>query len=236
MAFPRLRHGLAAAGILLAAGGAQAAQERVAVGGVLIDSTEVTIAAFSRYAEATRLKTAAEKEGGGHEWGSGWERRPGWTFRAPFGMPPASAAEPAVHVSWHEADAYCKWTRGRLPTRAEWTEAAYVERRSAPPQGFSTGQRYPYPTGATPDGANTTSRDAWPRHAPAGATAAGVNGLYDMGGNVWEWLADRDGGMALTAGGSWWYGPDKMREEAMQWKPADFYVVYIGFRCVYPRG
>jgi formylglycine-generating enzyme required for sulfatase activity len=54
-----------------------------------------------------------------------------------------------------------------------------------------------------------------------------------MGGNVWEWLADRDGANALTAGGSWWYGPDKMREEAMQWKPADSYAVYIGFRCVY---
>ncbi|WP_083541640.1 SUMF1/EgtB/PvdO family nonheme iron enzyme [Sinorhizobium americanum] len=60
-----------------------------------------------------------------------------------------------------------------------------------------------------------------------------MNGLYDTGGNVWEWLADRDGANALTAGGSWWYGADKMRQEAMQWKPADFYVVYIGFRCAY---
>jgi formylglycine-generating enzyme required for sulfatase activity len=54
-----------------------------------------------------------------------------------------------------------------------------------------------------------------------------------MGANVWEWLADRRGDSALTAGGSWWYGPDKARADAAQWKPADFYAVYVGFRCVY---
>jgi formylglycine-generating enzyme required for sulfatase activity len=64
-------------------------------------------------------------------------------------------------------------------------------------------------------------------------TKRGVNGLYDMGANAWEWLADREADKALTAGGSWWYGPEQMRAGAMQWKPADFYVVYIGFRCVY---
>jgi formylglycine-generating enzyme required for sulfatase activity len=54
-----------------------------------------------------------------------------------------------------------------------------------------------------------------------------------MGGNVWEWLSDRRGGDALTAGGSWWYGPAQTRAEGMQWKPADFFAVYIGFRCAY---
>jgi len=54
-----------------------------------------------------------------------------------------------------------------------------------------------------------------------------------MGANVWEWLADRQGDAALTAGGSWWYGPSKTRAEGMQWKPASFYAVYVGFRCVY---
>ncbi len=43
-------------------------------------------------------------------------------------------------------------------------------------------------------------------HVPVGTTKRGVNGLYDMGANVWEWLADRRGEDALTAGGSWWYG------------------------------
>jgi len=223
-----------AVAIFLATGNSAAAKDRVAVGAILVDATEVTIGEFSRFAEETGLQTSAERAGGGHEWGAGWERRLGWTFRTPFGAQPNSQDEPAVHLNWFEADQFCAWAGGRLPTRAEWEEAAYVERRVSPPRGFATGQSYPYPTGETPTGANTSEADRWSRHAAAGETTAGVNGLFDMGGNVWEWLDDREGTSALTAGGSWWYGSDKMRANAMQWKPADFYVAYIGFRCIYP--
>ena len=101
--------------------------------------------------------------------------------------------------------------------------------RPAPPDGFEKGRSYIYPVGDKPDGMNNSRR----RHVPVGTTKPGVNGLYDMGANVWEWLADRRGETALTAGGSWWYGPENTRAEAMQWKPAAFTVVYIGFRCAY---
>ena len=53
---------------------------------------------------------------------------------------------------------------------------------------------------------NLSGGDPWERQSRIGGTRRGFNGLYDMGGNVWEWLADRRGGEALTAGGSWWYG------------------------------
>lgn len=211
------------------------AADRVTIFGFAIDRTEVTIADFERFTTARKLKTQAETAGGGHEWGGGWQRRPGWTFRTPFGKPPESASEPAVHISWHEAHDYCASVSGRLPTMAEWETAAYRHHATGGGDGgpFEAGRDYPYPTGETPGGANTSADDPWPRHAAAGVTRAGINGLHDMGGNVWEWLADRNGENALTAGGSWWYGPDKMRREAMQWKAADFYVVYIGFRCAY---
>ena len=214
----------------LGAGAAQA-QDRVKLDGLAIDRHEVSIARFAEFVQATGRVTAAEREGGGHAWGQGWERRPGWHFRRPFGQAPASPQWPAVHVSWFEARDYCAWAGGRLPTREEWTRAAYTEQLGTP--GFVQGRTYPYPTGDSADGANTNGTDPWPTLAPVGATRAGVNGLHDMGANAWEWLADRQGDTALTAGGSWWYGPPQMQAAAMQWKPASFYVVYIGLRCVY---
>ena len=71
------------------------------------------------------------------------------------------------------------------------------------------------------------------RHRPVGTGPAGVNDLHDMGGNVWEWLADRRGDEALTAGGSWWHDTAHSRAEGMQWKDMSFYAVYVGFRCAY---
>ena len=202
--------------------------DRVSVGSFEIDQTEVSVAQFAAFADRTGLVTAAEREGGGYEWSGGWQKRVGWNFLSPTGRQ-AAPNEPAVHISWSEAASYCADAGGRLPNLGEWTSAAYTEQRHSPANGFSTGIVYPYPVGNKPEGMNN-NRTA---HVAVGSTIPGVNGLYDMGANVWEWLADRQGDDALTAGGSWWYGPEKTKVDGMQWKPADFYVVYIGFRCVY---
>jgi len=204
------------------------AADRVDLGDIAIDRTEVTIGAFAAFAERTGLVTMAEQEGGGFEWGGGWQRRTGWTYRSPNGTP-ASDNEPAVHVSWAEAVAFCTDAGGRLPTREEWALAAYTEQRASPTDRFKVGQTYAYPVGDQPEGMNNNRR----HQVAVATTKRGVNGLYDMGANVWEWLADRRGGEALTAGGSWWYGPGAARKEGMQWKPSVFYAVYVGFRCTY---
>jgi formylglycine-generating enzyme required for sulfatase activity len=68
-------------------------------------------------------------------------------------------------------------------------------------------------------------------HALAGSTRAGVNGLYEMGGNLWEWVDSGPGAEKRTRGGSWWYGAGPMQDSHQQSKPADTAVVYIGFRC-----
>lgn len=206
--------------------------DRVAVGTLMVDRTEVAIAQFARFAQATGTVTRAEREGGGFEYVGGWQRRPGWTWRTPDGVSPTSQQLPAVHLTHAEAEAYCRWAGGRLPTAAEWISAAFSEQRPTPPTGFQRGTTYPYPTGASPQGANTSGIDPWPRAAPAGATPAGVNGLHDMGANAWEWVSDAQGLERRTMGGSWWYGADQMRAEVNAWKAADFYAVYIGFRCV----
>ena len=49
----------------------------------------------------------------------------------------------------------------------------------------------------------------------------------------WEWMSDEKGKRSLTAGASGWYGPSKTKVDGAQYKPSDFYVIYIGFRCVF---
>jgi len=216
-----------------------AAHDMQRVDGFEIDRHEVTIGQFRRFAEATGLATAAEKAGGGFQFRAGWERMAGWTWRAPFGQPGADD-EPAVHVTWHEAAAYCRWAGLRLPSDAEWVRAAFVETRADPPAPFRRGETYPYPSGTSPDAANhldapkgaraaSLSRGAG--HVPARSTAPGVNGLWDMGANAWEWVDHEAGGGKRTRGSSWWYGASQMRADNLAEKPADFPAVYIGFRC-----
>ena len=220
--------------------------DKVRLPAFAIDRTEVTIGQFERYVRATGTVTRAEKEGGGFEFGAGWERRPGWSWRQPDGVT-ASADLPAVHLDFAEAQAYCRWAGGRLPSGAEWQMAGFTEMRDAPPAPFVKGRTYPWATGDSPKGANTSDPDPWPRAAPAGATREGVNGLFDMGANVWEWTTDSPAGNQgtgkdrsnqrqidrRTVGGSWWYGAFNMKADVQAYKPADFYAVYIGFRCVY---
>ena len=69
-------------------------------------------------------------------------------------------------------------------------------------------------------------------HARVGTNYAGVNGLYDMGANVWEWVDISDERSKGTCGGSWWYGVQQMRTDYKATKLRDLAVVYIGFRCV----
>jgi len=212
------------------------------IGRFEIDRTEVSIGQFQQFADATHTVTGAERAGGGSTYEAGWEQRRGWTWRAPFGKPGA-ANEPAVHVNYAEAEAFCRWAGKRLPTDAEWGQAAYTERRNHPPVGLEAGRTYAYPTGDSPQGANclgdcgsvptvanaVTSRGRG--HALVGTTKAGVNGLYDMGANVWEWVDSGPGSDKRTRGGSWWYGASSMQDSHNQSKPADTAVVYIGFRC-----
>lgn len=124
--------------------------------------------------------------------------------------------EPVMHVSWHEAQAYCSWTGRRLPTEAEWERAA----ATAPGRGDT--RRYPWGTTVpTINHANLDAARALPVKAaslPAGASAWG---LFNMLGNVWEWTESR---FAPYPG----FSPDPYKEYSAPWFADDHRVLRGG--------
>jgi iron(II)-dependent oxidoreductase len=116
--------------------------------------------------------------------GGGWQRRDfdQWV--------PLEAQRPVLHVSWYEADAYCRWAGRRLPTEGEWEVAAAGE-PELNGRGLS-GRKRRYPWGddsPTPERANLDWRALG--CLDVGALPAGDSafGCRQMIGNVWEWTS-----------------------------------------------
>jgi iron(II)-dependent oxidoreductase len=158
---------------------------------------------------------------------AGWDWRQANTVVAPrFWNDEAWRAylapdQPVVGVSWYEADAFARWTGGRLPTEAEWERAARGE----------DGRRFPWGNDWVPE---LAAHRGGRRHTLAVRAIPqnrSPHGLYDCAGNVWEWCVDAFAeGLRSARGGSWNAHPPQLRCAARNAWPPDARFSNLGFR------
>ena len=187
-----------------------------------MDKYEVTNAKYVQFCQVT-----------GHRPPAFWNRE---GFRCGLDYP----NHPVVGVSWRDAGEYAGWGGKRLPTEAEWEYAA---------RGGLAGMSYP--TGETlrlSDGNYTRSGKGGP--VAVGGYPPNSFGLYDMQGNVVEWVLDffdpnyyssspsvnpqgpSSGKFQVIRGGGWHSGPYCNRVYYRNALPPNWVDFNVGFRCV----
>ncbi len=167
----------------------------VPVGNVLVAVWPVRVRDFQAFCEATGF------------------------VRAPLEFPQEDT-HPAVNVNWEDARAFCQWLTEReiksdqlvegqiyrLPTDAEWSAAAGIvgeggttpQERDGGVRDFAWGRAWPPPprSGNFADASRKRPpfiagyNDGFPQTSPVGSFAANKAGLFDMSGNVWQWVED----------------------------------------------
>lgn len=177
--------------------------------GFWMGTTEITVAAFRRFSKAMRVQMPIANEDGDNR--------------------------PVVHLSWFEADEFCSWTGGRLPTEAEWEYAARAGSSEPAPQSADRLDRR---------GSGRLSATF-----PIASQVPNAWGLHDMLGNAFEWVEDwyapggyssgpgehprgpAKGTYRVVRGGSWILNVNSNRVSARTWFVPTVRFGNIGSRC-----
>jgi formylglycine-generating enzyme required for sulfatase activity len=208
-----------------------------------LDTFLVTNAQFKEFILTSGYKNKNLWTQAGWQWVSRMGRgEPGYWHDNRYNSP----NQPVVGVSWYEANAYSKWANKRLPTESEWERAATWDTTTNTIRHYPTGnsifegignlliEEFEYVFCTTPVGLY-----------PLGKSQDGV---YDLVGNVWEWLSTKfsdspldknndlenlEGrGERCLRGGSW--GLEQIPGAictTRHWAEPDMYSPKIGFRC-----
>ena len=200
-------------------------QREVRVGSFYLDTYEVTNARYLEFCEATGRATP-------EFWSQGYRSGPDFPDH------------PVIGVSWRDATDFAEWAGKRLPTEAEWEYAARGGRYDLAYAGCDS---------IDPSRANYVKSElAGP--VAVGQYAANGYGLYDMTGNVAEWVSDRYGAeyystgprenppgpetgrFRVIRGGGWHTGPGCAKLTFRNGLPSNWVDFAVGFRCARDAG
>jgi len=200
-----------------------------------IDKYEVTNLQFSQF-----LNEKGNQEEGGVAWLDTSDEDCLIEYRNGKYQPKSGYENhPVIEVSWFGARAYAEWAGKRFPTEAEWEKAA---------RGGLVGKKYPW--GDNIDSSKANYDENVGQTTPVGRYPPNNYGLYDMGGNVWEWVSDwydedyysssnsyrnpqgpNYGSERVIRGAGWSYDARYLRCASRSYVHPDNTSNHLGFRC-----
>ena len=198
-------------------------ERRIYLDAFFMDQNETTVGQYASFLEATSHNAPLE-----------------WSIMSR----PMHQRRPVVNVDWADADAYCTWAGKRLPTETEWEKAA---------RG-TDGRIYPWGNESPTTLHANLRKERWSNHyvlSTVGSYEAGKSpyGIYDMAGNVWEWVSDwydaeyyetaplqnptgpARGTSKMVRGGSWGSRAEGLRSAERETHVPSFQGYGTGFRC-----